>query len=101
VAIKKMSKSELRRNDFEEQVKREIIIQGSLHHPNILRLFGYFWDNEYVYLIVEYASEGELYTILQKNKGIPEDQVSVIIRQVCSGLLYLHENNIIHRDIKP
>ena len=44
VALKKMSKSDLRENSFEEQVKREIIIQAGLKHKNILKLYGYFWD---------------------------------------------------------
>lgn len=101
VALKKMSKKDLRDNDFEEQVKREIIIQASLTHTNILRLYGYFWDAEHVYLILEYAPAGELFNILQRHKRLPESQVSIIIRQVCCGLQYLHENMIIHRDIKP
>ncbi len=55
VAIKKMNKKELKDNDFQEQVKRQIIIQASLSHCNVLKLYGYFWDYENVYLILQYA----------------------------------------------
>ena len=55
VAIKKMNKKELKDNDFQEQVKRQIIIQASLNHCNVLKLYGYFWDYENVYLILQYA----------------------------------------------
>lgn len=58
VALKKMSKRELRDNDFEGQVRREIVIQQSLRHENVVRLYGYFWDTENVYLILEYAPQG-------------------------------------------
>lgn len=53
-----MRKSELKENKFEEQVKREIIIQAGLNHENVLKLYGYFWDLESVYLILEYAPGG-------------------------------------------
>ncbi len=55
VAIKKMNKKELKDNDFQEQVKRKIIIQASLNHCIMLKLYGYFWDYENVYLILQYA----------------------------------------------
>ena len=41
-------------------------------HPNILRLFGYFYDNKRVYLILEFAAGGELYKILRKRKRFSE-----------------------------
>lgn len=61
VAIKKMSREELKRNNFHEQVKREIQIQSHLKHENILRLYGFFWDEDNIYIILEYAQGGELY----------------------------------------
>jgi serine/threonine protein kinase len=58
VALKKMSRLELSENNFEKQIRREVIIQSSLKHDNILKLFGYFWDEETIYLILEYAPGG-------------------------------------------
>jgi aurora kinase, other len=47
-------------------------------HPNILRLYGYFYDEKRVYLILEYASNGELYKILRKSGKFTEDVASKV-----------------------
>lgn len=52
VALKRMGRQEIENCNFTEQVKREIIIQSSLNHSHILKLYGYFWDNNSVYLIL-------------------------------------------------
>ena len=53
-----MAKKQLEDHDFNKQVRREIIIQSTLRHNHVLRLFGYFWDANYVYLILQYAPGG-------------------------------------------
>lgn len=66
VALKVLFKSQLVKNSVQHQLRREIEIQAHLKHPNILRLFGYFYDDKKVYLILEYAPQGELYGHLHK-----------------------------------
>jgi serine/threonine protein kinase len=66
-----------------------------------LRLYGYFYDEKRVYLILEYASNGELYNILRKQVRFSEDLASKYIRQMALALQYLHGKHVIHRDIKP
>ena len=58
-------KNQLQQSNVEHQLRREIEIQSHLRHPNILRLYGYFYDSTRVYLILEYAARGELYKELQ------------------------------------
>jgi aurora kinase A len=65
VALKVLYKKELQKAKVEHQLRREIEIQTHLRHPNILRMFGFFHDATRVYLILEYASKGELYKLLQ------------------------------------
>lgn len=48
-------------------------------HPNILRMFNYFHDEKRVYLILEYAIEGELFKVLQKERKFPEDRAARVI----------------------
>ena len=55
-------KSQLAKAGVEHQLRREIEIQSHLKHPNILRLFGYFYDQSRVYLILEFAG-GYIYYI--------------------------------------
>ena len=66
VALKVMYKKELMASHIEHQLRREIEIQSHLRHPNVLRLFGFFWDAKKIYLILEYAPGGELFKELQK-----------------------------------
>mmetsp|Transcript_2437 Transcript_2437/g.4088 ORF Transcript_2437/g.4088 Transcript_2437/m.4088 type:complete len:323 (+) Transcript_2437:166-1134(+) len=101
VALKVLFKAQLRQSNVEHQLRREIEIQAHLRHPNILRLYGYFYDNEKVYLILEYAARGELYKLLQKLHHFTEQQTATYIVQLARALHYCHGKHVIHRDVKP
>lgn len=77
---------------------------GCHSHRNILRLFGYFWDEKRVYLILEYAPNGELYGHLINNKRggrFSERRSAKYICALSEALDYCHKKHVIHRDIKP
>ena len=82
VALKIMKKSDLKEPNAQEQILREIKIQSYLDHPNILKLYGYFDDEEKIYLILEYAAWGELYSSLKKqpNQHFDEHTAANYIR---------------------
>lgn len=101
VALKIIYKSELEAAKVEKQLRREIEIQSHLRHPNILRLYGYFYDEKRVYLILEYAPQGELYKQLRRAGRFDEATAARYIRQMTLALQYLHSRHVIHRDIKP
>jgi aurora kinase len=101
VALKVLFKSQLQKAGVEHQLRREIEIQSHLRHPNILRLYGYFYDATRVYLILEFAAKGELYKELQKVQKFPEPTASNYIMQISKALRYCHSKHVIHRDIKP
>eukprot|EP00808_Paulinella_micropora_P016993 g36989.t1 len=100
-ALKVLYKHQLSKTNVEHQLRREIEIQSHLRHRNILRLYGYFYDEKRVYLILEFALKGELYKLLQKEKRFSEEKAAQYIAQLASALLYCHEKHVIHRDIKP
>jgi serine/threonine protein kinase len=62
--IQVIKKSQLLKAGVEHQLRREIEIQSNLRHRNVLRLFGYFYDETRIYLILEFAPGGELYKVL-------------------------------------
>lgn len=101
VALKIIYKAELEAAKVEKQLRREIEIQSHLRHAHILRLYGYFYDEKRVYLILEYAPQGELYKVLRKAGKFEEAVASRYIRQMALALQYLHSRHVIHRDIKP
>ena len=103
VALKVLYKKQLLKSNVEHQLRREIEIQSHLRHENILRMYGFFWDDKKIYLILEYAPGGELYKDLKKqpNGRYAENIAADYIRQMCKALKYLHSKDVIHRDIKP
>jgi aurora kinase, other len=101
-ALKVLFKNELQQGGgIEKQVIREVEIQSNLSHPNIIKLYGHFHDAKRIFLILEFAKQGELYKHLQKEGRFPEWRASQYIAQMASALRYLHRKHIIHRDIKP
>ena len=83
-------------------VMGEIELLKSLDHKNIVKYIGSFKTRTHLYIILEYMDNGSLASIIKPNKfGVfPEALVAVYIAQVLAGLQYLHEQGVVHRDIK-
>ena len=103
IALKVLNKAEIQRLNAEKLVVREIKIHSYLDHKNIIKLYGFFHDDDNIYLILEYAPDGELYKELKStpNNRFTEEKTSKIIRQVLDAFIYLQSLDIIHRDLKP
>ena len=101
LALKVMFKNELKKHGVVHQVRREVEIQSHLRHPHILKLYGYFHDEKRVYVLLEYAPNGELYKYLQKCGKFDETTAATYAWQISQALIYCHTRNVIHRDIKP
>ena len=80
---------------------REVQIHKKLKHENIIRLLTSIEDDKYIYLILEYASKGNLFFLIRNKKTLTEDEAFYFFIQCCAGIYFLHKNGLIHRDIKP
>lgn len=72
-----------------------------LAHPKIIKLLDVHIDSEreITYMMLEYAEGGTLYDKLKMNT-LPKPEIKRYFKDVCEGLAYLHNQNIMHRDIK-
>jgi len=101
-AIDKRNKSNI---DEKPYFRREVEVMYKVNHPNIVKLYGHFEDNNYCYFLMEYISKGNLYGLIPKDskKRINTKVVASIMKDIISAVYYLHNMKppIIHRDIKP
>jgi serine/threonine protein kinase len=79
---------------------QEIDLLKNLNHPNIVKYHGFVKSSEALWIILEYCEQGSLYTICKNFGKFPENLVGLYIAQVLQGLLFLHDQGVIHRDIK-
>ncbi|KAJ8903601.1 hypothetical protein NDN08_004705 [Rhodosorus marinus] len=103
-AAKIMNKS--RKSSFlSESNKTEVAILRKLRHPNIVKHRDVLFDEETdrVVLLVEYMARGVVLdsSKLQDEKKLSEEAVKEIMKDVVAGLMYLHAQRVVHRDIKP
>ncbi|KAK4046298.1 Protein kinase of the Mitotic Exit Network [Microbotryomycetes sp. JL201] len=99
VALKQVSLHNMRKQDLPE-IMSEIDLLKKLDHPNIVQYRGFVKTPEHLYIILEYCENGSLQHITKKFGHFPESLVALYILQVLQGLVYLHEQGVIHRDIK-
>jgi len=104
-AIKAIDKRNKMNVEETPYFKREIEVMYKVNHPNVVKLYGHFEDNNYCYFLMEYISKGNLYGLIPKDnkKRINTKVVATIMKDIISAVYYLHNMNppIIHRDIKP
>ncbi|CAI2364813.1 unnamed protein product [Moneuplotes crassus] len=97
-AIKTIDKSKIKNKT---RLLNELSTLKTLDHPNIVKLFEVYEDDENIHLVMEYCSGGELFEAILNQKQCDEYKTCQIIKQILHAILYCHKNGICHRDIKP
>lgn len=97
-AIKRICRSKIKNY---ERFLNEINSLKTLDHPNIIKLFEVYESEEYVYLVMEYLSGGELFDYIVDQEYLDEKKTARIFEQILQSVLYCHKNAICHRDLKP
>ena len=96
-AMKKIEK--VKENEIDDmEIKNEIDILKKLDHPNIVKIYEFYNTLTDFYIVTEYCKKGELYSYIKRSYS--ENQLAVLFYQVFSGLYYLHDHHILHRDLK-
>ncbi|XP_056368802.1 inactive serine/threonine-protein kinase PLK5-like isoform X1 [Oenanthe melanoleuca] len=100
-AAKAIPRARLAAAGVGDRVERERELQCHLRHPHIVRLHGHFADRGHLYLLLELCGRGSLADILRARDRLTEPEVRYYLRQLLSGLRYLHGHGLVHRDLKP
>ena len=79
--LKKMSKKRIKEAKVEQHITREIKLQSYLNHSHITSIYGYFLDEDHLYLVLELLPDGSLQQV-KKKKKLPEKEAADIVRQV-------------------
>ncbi|CAM9116054.1 unnamed protein product, partial [Ectocarpus sp. 12 AP-2014] len=101
VAIKCISKSKIQRSNMGTQVKKEITTMKKLDHPNIVNIKEVLMSNTHLYLVLEYAGGGELFSKIATQGKLSEKVARRYFKQIMEAVRFCHNLFICHRDIKP
>ncbi|CAH8435443.1 unnamed protein product [Schistosoma rodhaini] len=99
VAIKMIDKIKMYKT-CRDKLTREVRVTKSINHPNIVQLYEVIETGRYVYLVMEYAKNGEMFEYLLKHNRMSESDARRKFRQILSAVQYCHRKNIVHRDLK-
>ncbi|KAK2580417.1 hypothetical protein KPH14_006167 [Odynerus spinipes] len=99
VAIKIIDKTKLNEENL-AKIFREVHIMKRLRHPHIIRLYQVMETEKMIYLVTEYAPGGEIFDHLVRNGRMPEPEARRIFRQIVLAVRYLHQQRVVHRDLK-
>jgi serine/threonine-protein kinase len=101
IAVKILRKDFSKSKAFQERFKEEAQAAANLTHPNIVTVHDFGFDNDRLFIVMEYVPGTDLKQIIKKSGSLPVDHASRLFIQACAGIGYAHRAGLIHCDIKP
>lgn len=101
VAVKVLRPEFSNDDEFIKRFRREAHSATSLNHPNIVSIYDVGEEDDIYFIVLEYVEGKTLKQYIQQNKVISIEEVIDIMKQITSAIEHAHQNQIVHRDIKP
>lgn len=99
-AGKVVSKTVLTKQHQKDKMAQEVAIHRSLSHQHIVKFYGFFEDPDNVYILLELCRKRSLMEMHKRRKTLSEPETRYFLHQIVSACKYLHDNRVIHRDLK-
>nr|XP_003699289.1 PREDICTED: serine/threonine-protein kinase polo [Megachile rotundata] len=99
-AGKIVPKSQITKSNHREKMTQEISIHQTLNHKNVVGFYGFFDDPHNIYIILELCRKRSMMELHKRRKALTECETRYYMKQILEGVNYLHQNRIIHRDLK-
>lgn len=99
VAVKIINKAKLDSDNL-KKIRREVRIMKCLRHPHIIQLYQVMETDKMIYMVMEYASRGEIFDYLVQHGRLKEPDAAVWFTQIVSAVQYCHRHGVVHRDLK-
>ena len=100
VAIKSFNKKNLINESAKNKILYETNLMRGLCHPSVTKILETFECENYMLIIMEYISGGNLQNFVKKRRKLCEKTAKILFRQIIQGIRYIHSRGIVHRDIK-
>eukprot|EP01105_Mastigella_eilhardi_P008443 TRINITY_DN2047_c0_g1_i3.p1 TRINITY_DN2047_c0_g1~~TRINITY_DN2047_c0_g1_i3.p1 ORF type:complete len:309 (-),score=94.94 TRINITY_DN2047_c0_g1_i3:100-1026(-) len=84
-----------------EYARKELEIMKNLSHPHIVKLLNIYESETKVFVVMEYADGGELFSRIEQKNNYTEEDAKVLVQHILEAVQYLHEHDVVHRDLKP
>ena len=101
VAIKLLRENFSRDPTFRERFRQEAKAAANLSHPNIVTIHDFGFDDQQIFIVMEYVPGTDLKTILESRGSLNVDEALPLIIQACAGVGYAHRAGLVHCDVKP
>ena len=100
VAIKAINMEFMKDESSKKKMSNEISILKILRHPNVVKLLETFDTDKHHLIVMELCPGGDLLNYVRKRRKLNEKMAKFVFKQIMEGLLYIHQNGVVHRDIK-
>ena len=101
VAVKILNKRRLHKMKVRDKTFKEIQLSKVFDHPHVVKLHEFLETKEEIFVVFDYAQNGELFDLISDQGALEESQARNLFRQMIFALDYIHSFGVAHRDLKP